>query len=357
MGVEPSLTPGTFARIVAGMRFLLLLLVAVASATADTNLFHSGQWRIDGATDAGPNPRSINLVADKTPVGAFSELKFYGNLGGSNFAQVFSIKGNGTFQPLLPDAPAGGVFRLASYWDCDQGFVGPLAVTDLAWKTKAGKKGQLELTGTFSNGTSLAANKVKITFFPPETNSVRVELRYNLVATRRFCVNRNNKEIQDVFRAVSMFSNFTSPTEYANDLIRYQRVTEKICFGLYGCYTKRQAICAALTNSAAGYLLVSPRSITKQRLQFAHTTNAPTNTPTLATVWSAPGSGQFKPQGYLTPTEDSTAENVEVWSNWSKIKQTYKARKKVGKFKVVLEATDPRDFNCDKLQEPATVVP
>jgi len=336
------------------IRSLLILLAGAASALADTNLFNDGTWLIDGVTTPGTNARSINIVVDKQLVGEFSELKFYYDAGNGSFAQVFSIQGNGTWQPALPSpGEAGGVFRLASYWDCDQGFVGPMAVTELGWKTKAGKKGRLELTGKLSNSNSLAADKMKVTFLPVKTDQLRVDLDFQLRATRNFCVDLTRQEEQDQFRAVTMHSNFTSTNGYANDLVRFIKIKSKDCAGIYGCLTKKESFCIPLSSAPAGYLVNSPRRLGESRMLLAHTTTAPRNTPSLAVQYTKPGQGRIKPQGFITPANDPSLENVEYWGNWVDVKSEYKARRQIGRFRVTLEATAPKLFNCDTEQTPA----
>ncbi|MEI6083113.1 MAG: hypothetical protein WCS70_02300 [Verrucomicrobiota bacterium] len=337
------------------IRTVLCLLAGAVSTLADTNLFSDGTWLIDGAADPGPNASSISIVIDKSPAGSFTELKFYYNTGGSNFAQVFSIKGNGTWQPALPPPSVpGGVFRLASYWDCEQGFIAPMTVTELGWKSKGSKKGTLELTGKMTNGNSMSADKMKITFQPTETDLVRVDLEFQLRATRDFCVNLNRDNIQDEFRAVTMYANFTNPNEYANDLARYIKITSKDCAGIYGCSTKREAFCISLTNAPAGYLVNAPRHLGDKRNVLYHTSELPRNTPSLAIAHFSPNQGRFKPQGVFTPTDDPAAENVQYFSNWVDAKKDYKTKQRVGKFKLSLEASSPKSPNCDALQEPAS---
>lgn len=329
------------------MRWIFLLLAM--PALADTNLFTSADWMIDGVPGGG-----IQVVIDKEPTGGFAELKFFFNTGSNNFAQVFSVKDNGDWQPALP-APGnvGGLFRLGRYWDCEQGLMGALRVTELSWKRNPDKKGWLDLTGKMTNHNSLQADKLRLRFSPAATNDVRVDLDYSLKATRDFCVDVSRHEVQDEFRTITIVSNFTSTNEYVHDLARYIKLISKDCAGFYGCVTKKESFCIPLTNAPAGYLVNAPRRLGDERMWLVHTTESPRNTPSLAAVHFLPGHGRHKPQGLITPTDDPAVENVEFWSNWVDVKDSYKMKKKVGRFRIALEAVPPKSPNCDEVQEPA----
>ncbi|MCG3149047.1 MAG: hypothetical protein PCFJNLEI_02504 [Verrucomicrobiae bacterium] len=339
---------------VAPVKTILLFLAIAGTAFADVNLFNDGTWLIDGAEDPATNASSIQLFIDKEPVGSFSELKFYYNTGSNNFAQVYSITGSGTFAPSLPPpSEPGGVFRLASYWDCEQGLIGTIAVTELGWKSKPNKKGLLELTGKLANQNSMETKKMKLSFLPVASDYLRLELDFDLVATRDFCVDLTKHPTQQQFRVVTMYSNFVSLNEHANDLARYTKITEKNCAGIYGCSTKKESFCIALTNAPAGQLINASRRLGETRMLLAHTTEGPRLTPGLAVAYFSPGPGRIKPQGLFEPTDDPAAENIQFWGNWVDAKKQYKQKQKVGRFRVALEATWPKSLNCDTLQTPA----
>ena len=321
---------------------LLSILVAGRSPAADTNLLSSGKWAVDGTPDFSTNLPAIRVVAGKTPL-RVSELKFFYSFDGTNLVQVFSLTGSGTFQPALP-APgeAGGSFQFGSYRDCAQGLVGALAVTDIVLPSKAKHNGVLQLTGALANGDSLRGDKLVLTFHPPLTNSVRVDVQCHLVATRDFCVDQSMALEQDKFRVATISAgSASSPTDFDNDLARYVWLAEKHCFGWYGCYTRYKSECFTVTNSPAGYLISAPHVLGKPWLLLAHTSATPRVTPSLQVTFRTPGG--IHPQGFLV------APLTELWGNWAGIKKSYKAKRTVVRLNCTLEAFPPRPISCDLL--------
>jgi hypothetical protein len=338
------------------MRWLVLMMVGAATVLADTNLFQDGKWLIDGATDPEPDARLIQIIIDQEPAGQFSELKFYYQTGSNTFEQIWSLKGSGVFRPSLP-APGivGGAFRIGGYWDCAAGYVGHFAVTDLQWKSKSSGKGELRLQGRLTNDHSMVGEKLDLRFLPVEVDWVQLAMSYQLRATRDFCVVRND-ETQDEFHAIEMLSNFVSTNQHRNDLCRYVK-SESTDYGYYGSSSKREPFCIRLSDLTDGYIVRNPRRLGDPRMQLAHTAAAPTNTPTLAVAYTAPNRGRIKPQGVLAATDDPTVENVMFFGNWVDTKREYKTGQKVGKFRVVLEITPPKQPNCETYQEPPTSAP
>ena len=316
-----------------------MILAGILPARADTNLLSSGKWVVDGALLTNAQP--IRVTVGRTTL-AVSELKFFYNFGGTNLVQVFAAAGSGTFQPALPAGEVGGAFQLGSYWDCAQGLVGPLAITDLVLPGKAKHNGVLQLTGALANGNSLRGDKLVLTFYPPTTNTVRVDVQCRLVATRNFCVDQSGATEQDKFRVVTMAANYTSPADYDNDLARYIWLAEKDCFGWYGCYTRYKSECISVTNQLPGYLINTPRSLGKPWLMLAHTTATPRVTPSLQVAFRSPGG--IKPQGFWE------VPAIELWGNWTGVKKSYKAKQGVLRLNCTLEATPPRSVSCEELQ-------
>jgi hypothetical protein len=326
-----------------------ICLAGVLAVQADTNLFDNGTWFIDGATDSGPNPSDIIVTMDGGTVGAFSELKLYFNVPNVGTAQVFSIKGNGTLQPLLPPpGEAGGVFQMASYWDCEQGLIPPVVIQEIALPSSANKKGLLQMSGLISNLNSMQADDLILKFYPVETNSVRVRVSYQLKATRDFCVDQTKDDTQDEFRAVTMLSNYLSSEINENNQVRYVKITDKICSGV-GCVTKKKSYCADLINQD-GYVINTPRRLGKPEMYLMHTAPAPRNTPTLIVSFRAPSKRSIKPQGYVTASSDPTAQNVSFWGDWVDVKHQYNANHNVGRFRFTLEIEPPQERNCDREQ-------
>jgi hypothetical protein len=332
-------------------RALLLVLSGALPGYADTNLFSDGTWIVDGATDPGPNPSEINVVTNALPAGAFSELKFYCNIDDTNLVQVFSIKGNGTFQPTLPPpGETGGAYTIGSYWDCDQGFIGSMAVTELALGGKPKGNGRLQVQGKLSNRNSMQSDDLTLVFQPVETNSVRVDVSYKLIATRDFCVDRANEDAEDEFRVVSMQANYLSPETNDNDLVRYQKVVEKVCIGFDCSVTKKHSYCVAITNGM-GYVINNPRQLADRDVSFFHTQTTPRNTPTLQVSFRSPAKRSMKLQGFVSQTSDPSEPNVQLWGNWMGVRGHYNGGQKIGNFRYTLKAEAPRLPNCDRVQE------
>lgn len=332
------------------MRWLMCWWAAMACAAADVNLFHDGVWLIDGATDPSPGARPIPIVIDKLPAGEFSELKFYFKTGSNSFEQIWSVTGAGIFRPSLPaTGVVGGAFRLGGYWDCEQGLIGPLAITRLEWKSKSSAKGLLRLGGALADDNAMVGEKLDLRFQPVQSNWVQLDVSYQLRATRDFCVVRDDTT-QNEFYAVGMLGNFVSTNQHTSDLCRYVK-SDKTCAGLYGCAVRREPFCIRLRDLTDGLIVRRPRRLGDPRMQLAHTTASPTNTPTLAVAYFSPNRGRIKPQGVFATTEDPTVENVFFFGNWVDAKREYKRGQKVGRFRVSLEVTPPKQPNCEVYQD------
>ena len=204
------------------------LWVAALPAFGDSNLVTTGDWIVDRAVDPAPDAQNVNIVVDKSPVGAASELKVYFNFDGTNAMQVFSLKGSGVIQPSLPPpGEPGGVFLLTGYWDCDAGFIGSMAITDLEFRTK-GRGKTLIVRGKISNGDSLYAADLQLKFSPPDTNSIALEVRYRLTASRDLCVDMTHHDTQEEFQVARMLSNFVSAETNQNDRIRLVKLDDAV---------------------------------------------------------------------------------------------------------------------------------
>ena len=149
-----------------------------------------------------------------------------------------------------------------------------------------------------------------------------------------------------------MYSNYTSADEYANDLARYVKLKSKTCFGIYGCITRLQSFCISLTNAPAGYLVKNPQRLFNGRMVLLHTSPLPQNTPGMAVTYVSPNHSHIKPQGFFTPTDDPSAENVEYWGDWLGARKNYRANRRVGRFRLALEVSSPKELDCDIVQEP-----
>jgi len=325
-------------------------LVAAWPALADTNLFDNGTWSVIGVEGSDPAAHQIAVTVDKQPAGAYSELVLQFNFAGIGPTPTCQISGEGPIRMLLP-APSvpGGVFYLSSYWECGLGLIRPVAITELSFQTKGNAKSPLKVTGQLSNFDSLASSKLKLEFFPAETNRVQADLRYQLRATRDICVDLSGHDNQDEFRVASMAANYLSAASNQNDLVRYTRIQSKNCDPWTGCHTSRGTFCADLLNES-GYLYPTSHRLGGPTLSLFHTQPVPAATPTLAVDFLSPHG--FKPQAFIAPVSDDVTPNVLVWANWLKVKDKYRSRHKLSSFHVVLTARDPDKPACDQTKVP-----
>ena len=58
---------------------------------------------------------------------------------------------------------------------------------------------------------SMEAKDFMIIFFPPQPDSVRVDVSYNLIATRDICINQTNGVAAVTLHVVSMAAYYRSP--------------------------------------------------------------------------------------------------------------------------------------------------
>jgi hypothetical protein len=324
----------------------------MSSVMGEANILISPAWVVVGAADSGPNPQPINVRVDGQPVGSFTELQLFYSFDGTNLQQVFSLKGEGTIQPILPPPSVpGGAMQLTSYWDCQEGFVPPVGITDLEFTTPKKANAPLKVTGQLANFTSLSATDLRMIFKTPRTNEVAVEVRFQLYATRDICVYQTLANEGDELRVVQMQANYTSPEVYQNDRIRYTRIKDKNCGPLgTDCFITTESFCADVEN-VVGYLYGNPHRLAGKTLAFVHTSLLPQNSPTLAVDFRAPGS--ITPQAYVVPAENPANANVTVWGNWLNVRRNYKEGKRFVNVRVVLIARDPHRPSCDRVKATA----
>ncbi len=321
-------------------------------AMAETNLFDNGTWSLTGIDGIDPEAHKISVIVNKQPVGAYADLVLSFNFEEIGPAGVCLLNGDGPIQLRLPPPSVpGGVFHLSSYWDCVTGLVRAVAITELSFQTKGGAKSPLKATGKVSNFDSLASRKLKLKFYPAETNQVRVDVRYKLSALRDLCMDMPVDAKQDEFRIASMGANYLSASSNQNDMVRYRRVTDKVCDPYTGCHISRESFCAYLENET-DYLFGTSRRLGGATLALHHTMRLPYETPTLAVDFRSPRHHFIKPQGFVAPVFDDQTANVLIWGNWVSVKKDYRHGHKVGKFHFVLNARDPRKPPCDQVKEP-----
>jgi hypothetical protein len=325
---------------------LALFLVCAFPLAADTNLLNNGDWVVDGATDPGPDARDILVSVNGLPVGPFSELKVFHAFTGAGFPQVWSIKGNGALRPVLPPpGEFGGTFYLTQYWDCATGLTRSLVLVELNIQVDPKNPNDLLLTGKVSNLTSLEGTDFELRLNPPKNDSVKADVSYSLTATRDFCVNETRQDLLEGFRVARMVSNYISDNQNDNDSIRYASTVAKVC-DCCDCYTIKGWVCAQLFDNDS-YITCFEDKLADKRLFLVHNYPYPRITPTLVVHFDKPKPWHLNPQGFVTFTTDPNADNVDLWGNWRKAKDSYVAGRKVGKFKFTLEAREPDVLGCD----------
>ena len=328
-------------------RLVALLCCALASpALADTTLFDDGLWRVIGV-EASAEPLPIAVTQHGTPLGSFATLRFGYALDG-DFAPVLALFAGGALEPSLPPPGVpGATALLARYSDCDVGLTPPLRFVTLDLPKKA-KRGRFDLRGTLSNGDSLESEKLRIRLRAPKPDQVRVELRYRLVATRDFCVDRALQEATDEFRAVELVTQYLSPQQHLSDLTRYVKDVELDCD--LDCDLEKVWFCAALANET-GPVIDTPKRLQDRELELLHTTSAPEPTPSLSVELRSPHPQAFKPQGSATESSDPAARNVSFWADWMGVRHQNRAGQRVGSFRFALEAQAPGGRSCDRRQD------
>ena len=325
----------------------LLCSLLAGSALADTTLFDDGRWRVVGV-DVGAEPEPIAVTRQDMQLGSFAALRFFYALD-AGFVPVLSLYAGGTLEPVLPPPGVPGASAvLARYSDCDVGLTPPLRFVALELPKKAGR-GRFDLRGTLSNNDSLESEKLRLRLLAPKPKRVRVELRYRLVATRDFCVDHEQSEATDEFRAVELVTQYLSSQQQLSDLTRYVRDLELDC-GVFDCDVEKVWFCAALEN-VTGPVINSPKRLQGRDLDLLHTTSAPEPTPSLRVELRSPHPHSFKPQGAATASDDPAARNVSFWADWVDVKHEYHDGKRLGTFEFALEAESPRSRDCNRRQD------
>jgi hypothetical protein len=324
-------------------------MVAGRKALADTNLVNKGSWVIDGTDDTGPNPTNIAMSVRRQAAGSFSELVVSYDVGGTGVVTVCKITGAGEIR-LAPPPPGefGGSFFTTGYWDCDDGFIPAVMLTELDIRVKGGKNGSVELKGRISNGTSMAAKDFQLKLYAPQPDLVRADVRYSLMATRDFCVDQTVHTNAENFPVIRMTGNYLSATTQSVDKVRYFKVVSKTCV-LGHCVVQKDTYCIDLVNQDE-FIFDGGSRIGDPMIFLAHSQALPRNTPTLEARILKPIHAQIRVQGSVAASVDPTAQNVNFWGNWTEARPQYRDRQKVGRFQYRLQAVTDRTITCDHEQ-------
>ncbi|MFN0110050.1 MAG: hypothetical protein ACKVZH_14440 [Blastocatellia bacterium] len=289
-------------------------------------LFQKNGWAITAACDTAPQPREMAIATDGQQRGKPSELKIHYQIGNSS-PQVFSIKGNGTLRPVLPSGEFGGTFYATGYWDCQQGFIQTMFITELNVTVETAYPNRLRLTGKATNLNSLEASDFTLVLSPPSNASVRVDVNYSLTATRAFCVDQTRQAQREGFRLARIASSFLNNQTLDSDQASYTN--------------SAGVVVQSNLQNASGFIFSSPQPMGKSKLFLSHRSSQPRNTPTLTIKFSEPLVSATTPQGFITQSNDPNDDNVDLWGNWNQAKPTYLAGDRLGRFAFTLEATQP----------------
>ena len=330
---------------IAASFFFLAFSLIVSQALADTNLVTSTTWVVDGTDDTGPSPTNITMSVKNHAVGSFSELAVSYNVGGSGVVAVCTITGAGEIR-ITPPPPSefGGSYFLTGYWDCDNGFVPAMMFTQLDIRFKGGKNGYLQLKGKLSNGTSMASKDFQFKLYAPQPDLVYADVRYSLTATRDFCVDQTVHTNAENFPVLRMAGNYLSDTNQTVDKIRYLKVVSRTCV-LGHCVTKKASYCEDLVNPEE-FVFDGGTRIGDPMISLAHTLAA-VGAPTLGARILKPAHSQVRIQGSVAASSDPVAENVNFWPNWTGVKDSYRAGKKVEKFQYRLRIVPAGAVSCN----------
>jgi hypothetical protein len=341
-------------------RLSKLLLVAFctsvlpAGATvADTMLFTNGAWRVDGVEDLAMPPAafgSITVSVNKTNLGSFTRLKVYFTTT-NGISQVFNIGGNGSLQPFLPGGAPGVEARLSSYWDCELAGYLDMGITDLAIETK--KKGRdvwLYMTGNLSNFNSMGGRKLKLMFPEPEADSTRVFVDYVLFATRKLCVDKLKQDTHEGFLVARLVGTYFDADNHDCDLARVVGITDINCFPYTGCIRRTKDFCRDVTKTAGDMFTNKVYRIGGTHLMLSHGDDYPAPYPAVRIEFIKPKPAQTRAQGFSLPATDVTDRNVEFWGSWMNVKNTYRAKARIYRMRLKVEAIPLGPRSCENLE-------
>jgi hypothetical protein len=335
------------------MRFLWLILAVAlcpGAATADTQLFSGGDWEVDGFEDLALAPGAfgnITVSVNGTNVGNFIELKVF-HIDNSNvLSQVFSVRGTGAIQPAVPPAGAfGPSAQLTAYWDCESNALVRMAITQLDIRLASRTSKRLRMKGSASNFDSFDAPNFALLFFAPRPRSVKVDVKYRLVAARDFCVSRTSTNHSDGLHVASLAANYVSGQIRNVDFARYLAITDRSCVPFLGCSVSRRTFCANILNEDA-LLYDKPRRLGSPSISLIHRDEQPTNTPSVSLFFRVPHAAAIRPQGQITASSAPDTDNVEFWGEWARAKREYKDGDRIHRVHFRIKAVPAGPKDCD----------
>ncbi len=320
-------------------------LIVATVVRAQTSLYEDGTWIVTGLVDTNPGPPRIDVSVGGQPAGSFSELLIYRSYAGG-FPLVYSIRASGALTPAVPPSGVlGGSFHLTGYWDCYSGEQLDVRIVSLNIQPNTGNYKVLNFNGAVSDGAALQATDLTLKLKLPDSNTVRMDVRYTLYAVDNLCVDQWHQQYGEGFQVARMVSNFISEQEKFNDGARVNTVIGQNC-DCCGCNNVTGYVCAPFFNADA-YVFPFPTHMSDNGLHMMHWTIGPRNTAALKIDLKKPSRKQCSVQGHILPTTDPAADNVNLWINWDNANQQYTLGQKVRQCRFGLVATLPESKACD----------
>lgn len=311
----------------------------------NTTLYDDGLWRVEGYEDTGTLGPQIAVAVDGLPHGTFLELRAY-RFYGTAYSEVYRIMADGALRPTVPaQGTTGGVFRLTGFWDCQDGARMNLRIASLDIRSNPTPRPWLRMRGALTDDKSLAARDLTLTLDLPDAATVRLAVRYSLIATRYICIDPWRQNTGEGFQVARMFTHHRAAGTPANDTARVLAYLDELC-DCCRCWWRIGWLCAAFPEQT-GYVFPYPAWMAGSQLRMVNSRWDPPRTPTLAIDVRRPHRRQCSAQGHLTATASASTNNVTLWVNWDFPRFDYAAGRRLGRFQFDLLAQLPGPERCE----------
>ncbi|MBU9888751.1 MAG: GDP-mannose 4,6-dehydratase [Candidatus Omnitrophica bacterium] len=288
-------------------------------------IFESGNWKIWGTRDTGPEARIV-----KTPRGNFSEFKVvYRN------DQLFSVKGNGYLRSVLPSSYRGPKgekvdwgtsFVLPGYWSNGVYHHNP-KITQA--EIREGPDGTVTLKGVMEDQAgNWVAKDLAITFRKPMAESVEAEISFTQTAQKSFSVDAARAGDGEGWK-VLQFSSMNIGTAHDADFVMYRDKDGQMASQAVAGENK-------LIFEKAQPLGGSPVYLANQKP--SPWGNRPT---TFIQMMPDSSPGVFSAQGWVARSSDPNDDNLGVWVHLDGVKNSYQAGETIARVHAVLGTTRP----------------
>ena len=303
---------------------------SLARAT-EQPIFQSGDWTVIGASDTGPEARSI-----QTPYGNFTELKIVYQ-DPSN--QLFSVKGNGFIRGVLPagyQGPSGEKvgwgtsFVGPGYWSRGVYYHNP-RITQAVFETL--EDGTIVLKGTLEDEKgNFQATDLQVIFRRPSASldKVEMEISFTLRALKTFPIDRDRNKKHEGFK-VLQFSSMNTPSAHDADFMIYWTQRGKMV---------RRSVAGPMNR----FIVRRPQLMGDAPVYLAN--ENPTSwwgykPSTSIQMLSDSYPGDFMPQAWLTESFDPGDDNLGAWISFDSAKNIYRRGTTITRVHAVLGVTRP----------------